>query len=269
MNTLFRKNKFAQFQIKIKFFKNHNQSCNWSRWQIVWTRYETTIFQTTVENLCLISHARRTNQFKTQRTKQQRQFKNRIYEVKRRAIEKTKRLKKKQSRKKNRAIIHLTRKIISQKIADSNSTIHWKKSTEQRLKSIIHSQRQQKSTQQFTDLYLNDSEHFIQIQQRTKKITTAIKREKQNLTNIWNKSYKFSIKSRKDVMTSKNKKQIKKNTTNSIELNAIQKCENNVNWKKHRFSDLLFTSKSELTHKITTISIFDRINIIMICVIIH
>ena len=70
-------------------------------------------------------------------------------------------------------------------------------------------------------------------------------------------------------MTSKNKKQIKRNTTNSIELNVIQTCENNVNREKHQFNDLLFKSKSGLTHKIITTSIFDRINIIMICVIVH
>ena len=33
------------------------------------------------------------------------------------------------------------------------------------------------------------------------------------------------------------KKQIKRNTTNSIGLDAIQKCEDNVNWEKHRPSD--------------------------------
>ena len=88
-------------------------------------------------------------------------------------------------------------------------------------------------------------------------------------------------------MTSKDKKQIKRNTTNSIELNAIttivrhtkaakktqndfqegQKFEDDVNRKKLRFSDFLLKPKSGLTHNITITSIFNRINIIVICVI--
>ena len=90
-------------------------------------------------------------------------------------------------------------------------------------------------------------------------------------------------------MASKNKTQIKKNTINSIGLNAIttivrhttaakktqndfqkgQNFENNDNRGKLRLSDLLLKPKSESTHNITITSIFDRIKIIVICVITH
>ena len=123
-----------------KRFENFNENNDWFWWSTVWTNYETKIFETTFKKnrkLHQQLNIQKQNEFDTQQSWIQ-LFENNIYETEFNDVSKIQTKKNKKMR-----IIRVTKKTISQKIAnwktlfDDNSTLRWKKNSEHKKKKSI------------------------------------------------------------------------------------------------------------------------------------